>query len=95
MFFLFRGNCKHCGHSLSEITFSDKNFQDLVESVMNRVIIGSDIYHQTNPYELQRFKKFIQDTKPYDIVIDGLNVTYAQKNATSMPGLQGVRFLLK
>lgn len=78
------GNCSHCSHSLSEITFSDKNFQDLAETVMNRVIIGSDIYCKTNPRELQRFKKFIEDTKPYDIVIDGLNISYIQNNYTPM-----------
>lgn len=85
------GNCRHCNHSLSKITFSDKNCQDLVKSVMNRVIIGSDIYHKTNPYELQRFKKFIQDTKPYDIVIDGLNITYTQNiQNTFLSGMQGL-----
>ncbi|KMQ92668.1 mitochondrial ribonuclease p protein 3 [Lasius niger] len=78
------GNCKHCGHSLSEITFSDKNFRDLAESVMNRVIIGSDIYCKTNPRELQRFKKFIEDTKPYDIVIDGLNIAHIRNNSAPM-----------
>lgn len=74
------GSCKHCGNSLSEITFSEKNFRDLAEYVMDRVIIGSDIYRKSNPRELQRFKKFIEDTKPYDIVIDGLNTTYIKKN---------------
>lgn len=51
---------------------------------MNRVIIGSDIYHKTNPNELNRFKTFIEKTKPYDIVIDGLNLIYIQKNDKSM-----------
>ncbi|KAL6438829.1 hypothetical protein ACFW04_003723 [Cataglyphis niger] len=74
------GTCKHCGHSLSEITFSEKDFQNLAESMMKRVIIGSDIYYKTNPRELERFKKFIEQTKPYDIVIDGLNMTYIKNN---------------
>ncbi|XP_072754329.1 mitochondrial ribonuclease P catalytic subunit isoform X2 [Anoplolepis gracilipes] len=76
------GCCRICGHSLMEITFSEKSFRDLAESVMNKVIIGSDIYCKTNPRELHRFKKFIEDTKPYDIVIDGLNMTYIQNNYT-------------
>ncbi|KAM0735153.1 Mitochondrial ribonuclease P catalytic subunit [Formica fusca] len=74
------GSCRHCGHSLLEITFSEKNFRDLAESIMKRVIVGSDIYCKTNPQELQRFKKFIEETKPYDIVIDGLNMTYIRNN---------------
>lgn len=60
---------------------------------MNRIIIGSDIYRKTNPRELQRFKKFIEDTKPYDIVIDGLNISYIQNNY--IPILEVVVFLLK
>lgn len=92
MFFLFRGSCKHCGYSLSEITFNEKNFRDLAEFMMKRVIIGSDIYHKTNPQELQRFKKFIEETKPYDIVIDGLNISYIQNHFK--PTLQTVTFLL-
>lgn len=51
---------------------------------MNRIIIGSDIYRKTNPQELQRFKKFIENTKPYDIVIDGLNISYIQNNYMPM-----------
>lgn len=57
---------------------------------MNKVIIGSDIYRKTNPRELERFKKFIEDTKPYDIVIDGLNTSYIQNNY--MPMLEAVVF---
>lgn len=70
------GNCKHCGYSLSKITFSEKEFEELATSIMDKVIIGSDIYNKSNPKELLKFKKFIEDTKPYDIVIDGLNLTY-------------------
>jgi len=83
IFILFRGNCKHCGYSLSKITFNKKEFQELAKSVMDRVIVGSDIYRTTNPKELLRFKKFIENTKPYDIVIDGLNVTYIQNSSAS------------
>ncbi|XP_012541370.2 mitochondrial ribonuclease P catalytic subunit isoform X2 [Monomorium pharaonis] len=72
------GNCNCCGYYLSKITFTEKEFQKLAKSVMDRVIIGSDIYCKTNPEELLRFQKFIENTKPYDIVIDGLNLTYAQ-----------------
>ncbi|XP_012227715.1 mitochondrial ribonuclease P catalytic subunit [Linepithema humile] len=77
------GSCKYCGHSLSKITLNKNSFQELAESVMNKLIIGSDIYYKTNPQELQRFKKFIEKTKPYDIVIDGLNVFYMQKTSTA------------
>lgn len=83
MFLLFSGKCNYCGHSLSKITLGKDSFQELTKSIMNKLIIGSDIYHKTNPQELQRFEKFIEKTKPYDIVIDGLNVFYMQKISTA------------
>lgn len=76
---MFSGSCQYCGHSLSKITLSKNSFQKLAMSVMNKLILGPDIYQKTNPEELQRFKKFIEKTKPYDIVIDGLNIFYMRK----------------
>ncbi|KAG5326927.1 MRPP3 ribonuclease, partial [Acromyrmex heyeri] len=61
------GNCKHCGYFLSKITFSEDEFQELAKFVMDRVIIGSDIYNKTNPKELLKFKEFIENTKPFDV----------------------------
>lgn len=59
---------------------------------MDRIIIGSDVYRNTNPKELLNFKKFIEKTKPYDIVIDGLNLTYAQSK--SEPKLLWVTYIV-
>ncbi|KYN34469.1 Mitochondrial ribonuclease P protein 3 [Trachymyrmex septentrionalis] len=70
------GNCKHCGYFLSKITLSEDEFQELVKFVMDRIIIGSDIYNKTNPKELLKFKEFIENTKPFDVIIDGLNLAY-------------------
>lgn len=88
MFLLFRGKCKHCRQTLSKITFDDNSFQELEKSIMNKVIIGRDIYRKTNPKELQRFNEFIQETKPYDIVIDGLNLVHIKNR--KKPSLQTV-----
>ncbi|KAG5331998.1 MRPP3 ribonuclease, partial [Acromyrmex charruanus] len=78
------GNCKHCGYFLSKITFSEDEFQELAKFVMDRVIIGSDIYNKTNPKELLKFKEFIENTKPFDVVIDGLNLTYMNLSAPKL-----------
>jgi len=51
---------------------------------MDDVIIGSDLYHKSNPEELQNFKKFVERTKPYDIVIDSLNVMHKHKDSPKM-----------
>ncbi|KYQ52607.1 Mitochondrial ribonuclease P protein 3 [Trachymyrmex zeteki] len=78
------GNCNHCGYFLSKIKFSEDEFQELAKFVMDRIIIGSDIYHKTNPKELLKFKKFIENTKPFDVVIDGLNLTYMNFSAPKL-----------
>lgn len=81
---------------MSKITFSEKEFQELAKSVMDKIIIGSDIYRKSNPEELLKFKKFIEDTKPYDVVIDGLNLTYVQGKSAKVPKLLWViLFLIK
>jgi len=51
---------------------------------MDRVIIGSDIYNKTNPKELLKFKKFIENHKSFDVVIDGLNLTYMNLSAPKL-----------
>ncbi|KYN28464.1 PREDICTED: mitochondrial ribonuclease P protein 3 [Trachymyrmex cornetzi] len=78
------GNCQHCGNFLSKITFSKDEFQKLAKCVMDKVIIGSDIYNKTNPKELLKFKEFIENTKPFDVVIDGLNLTYMNLSAPKL-----------
>jgi hypothetical protein len=84
LFLLFRGRCSHCGRSLAEVTINDDIFRKLVKSMMDDVIIGSDIYYKTNPKELQNFKTFVEKTKPYDIVIDSLNITHKDKSSPQM-----------
>ncbi|XP_014482187.1 PREDICTED: mitochondrial ribonuclease P protein 3 [Dinoponera quadriceps] len=82
-----RGECGKCHYSLSDLKFSRDTFQELVDAFMKRVIVGSDIYFTSNPRELRKFMEFVERTKPYDIVIDGLNITYTMKkvNPRSLP----------
>lgn len=47
--------------------------------MLSKVIIGDDIFQKTTPSEFYQFNQFIDKTKPYDIVIDGLNIAYSIK----------------
>lgn len=71
------GQCSHCQNYLSPITYKT-NFNKLSKTVINDIIIGDDIFQKTSPKELNNFKSFIRKFKPFDIVIDGLNVTLSK-----------------
>ena len=43
---------------------------------MNNVVKGADIYQKTTPEEWQAFERTIKENGPFDIVMDGLNVSY-------------------
>lgn len=43
---------------------------------MKKVVKGADIYQKTTPEEWERFERVIHKNGPFDIVMDGLNVSY-------------------
>ncbi|KAG1688214.1 Mitochondrial ribonuclease P catalytic subunit [Nymphon striatum] len=45
---------------------------------LRNVTIGDDIFRKSTPQEMKRFIRFMESQKPFDIVIDGLNVFYSQ-----------------
>ncbi|XP_076640262.1 mitochondrial ribonuclease P catalytic subunit [Colletes latitarsis] len=67
--------CKICKQDLSVAELSDEEFEYLSESVLQKFLFDKN-YEISHPKELKRFIDFIDKTKPFDIVIDGLNVLY-------------------
>lgn len=76
------GECSKCGERLSETRISEEKLERLVESVRKKILIGQQIYLNTNPRELEVFRNFVERRKPFDVVIDGLNVTHMKKYAS-------------
>lgn len=70
---IFSGICPFCKTTLEQISFSDEDFCKMKESIAKHVI-EELIYAKTTPQEYERFKQFVAETAPYDIVVDGLNV---------------------
>ncbi|XP_072934837.1 mitochondrial ribonuclease P catalytic subunit [Epargyreus clarus] len=70
------GECNCCKEKLDDIILSDKEFSLLQQNVKDKLIVGSDLFLKTSPGELERFLRFIEKTKPYDVVLDGLNIIY-------------------
>lgn len=61
------------------------------KSILKNIIVGENIYQSTSPQELKRYLLFIQTMKPYDVVIDGLNVAYGGRRTGEKGSLMNVR----
>ncbi|XP_017064161.1 mitochondrial ribonuclease P catalytic subunit [Drosophila eugracilis] len=71
------GKCQSCQQHLQPVAISDEQFRRLSECFLERVLIRRDVFQRSTPEEVNRFKKYVEKTAPYDCVIDGLNVAYS------------------
>ncbi|XP_031624091.1 mitochondrial ribonuclease P catalytic subunit-like [Contarinia nasturtii] len=73
----FSGVCNVCKNHLEAArTLSDSELNILRAEFTKNVVKGADIYQNTTPDEWDSFERMIQENGPFDIVIDGLNVSY-------------------
>ncbi|XP_077996713.1 mitochondrial ribonuclease P catalytic subunit-like [Glandiceps talaboti] len=70
------GHCRRCGTQLERLTVTDTEFKQIHDEVMEKVIKSKDIFLNTSPEELNMYRRFIDESEPYDVVIDGLNVAH-------------------
>lgn len=73
--------CCNCKQTLEALKLTPEDFKRLSDIVLDKVLVGDDIYCKTTPEELNKFKKFIDETSPYDVVVDGLNAAYTLRNS--------------
>ncbi|GAU87294.1 hypothetical protein RvY_00172-2 [Ramazzottius varieornatus] len=73
-----KGECKACHEYMEAIVVKKQEFEELQKNFINAVIEGSDVFLHTNPQELQRYRDFVEQNKPFDVIVDGLNVAYHQ-----------------
>lgn len=71
-----RGVCSTCKNTLGTVQITANEFELVKKEFMHKVVKGSDIYQKTTPEEWQRFERLIEEHRPFDIVMDGLNVAY-------------------
>lgn len=72
-----RGKCLSCSNQLTAVQLNEAEFAKLSNTFLDNVMIRKDVFLKTNPEEVNRFKKFVDKTMPFDCVIDGLNVAYS------------------
>lgn len=70
--------CQNCKQKLSQLSLSDEEYEYLLKATKEQLIF-SKMYYVTVPKEIQSYMKFIDENKPYDIILDGLNFTYFAK----------------
>lgn len=71
------GRCKSCSNELPNIDLNEEEFSKLSNKFLGDVLVRKDVFIKSTPDELKRFKDFVEMTKPFDCVIDGLNVAYS------------------
>ncbi|OCT68668.1 mitochondrial ribonuclease P catalytic subunit [Xenopus laevis] len=70
------GYCQSCKQQLESIHLMPGEYMTLKDVFLRSVIEGHDTFRKTTPQELQEFCQFVKSRPPYDIVVDGLNVSY-------------------
>nr|XP_046487976.1 mitochondrial ribonuclease P catalytic subunit isoform X1 [Neodiprion pinetum] len=87
------GTCCTCNHTLSPPSITDEEFSHLSKTVLEKGLVGQDAYKKSSPAEVRKLINFVNKTKPYDIVIDGLNVAYT--NNKNMAGPRNLASLVR
>ncbi|CAL8113547.1 unnamed protein product [Orchesella dallaii] len=77
--------CKVCKNPLNTNTLSDEEFRVLQDHFFNRVLKSEDLFMNTTGEELQSYKTFIEETGPFDWILDGLNVSYCKARSGNSP----------
>uniref|UniRef100_A0A8D0FTH3 Mitochondrial ribonuclease P catalytic subunit n=1 Tax=Strix occidentalis caurina TaxID=311401 RepID=A0A8D0FTH3_STROC len=70
------GQCPVCNHQLEDSDLTEEEYNNLREKIIRDVIHGTDPFRKTSPQEFQAFQTFVENRLPFDIVIDGLNVSH-------------------
>lgn len=70
------GQCPVCNHQLEDSNLTEEEYSNLSERIIRDVIHGTDTFRKTSPQEFEAFQTFVEDRLPFDIVIDGLNVSH-------------------
>lgn len=71
-----------CKESLDLLTLSNEEFNTLQKNIKDKLIIGSDLLLKTTHDELKMFLDSVERFAPYDVVLDGLNISYAAKKGS-------------
>ncbi|XP_037992721.1 mitochondrial ribonuclease P catalytic subunit [Motacilla alba alba] len=90
------GQCPVCNHQLEDSNLTEEEYSHLSERIMKDVIHGTDTFRKTSPEELEAFQTFVENRLPFDIVIDGLNVSHIKSRKMQCENLfDAINYLAK
>jgi mitochondrial ribonuclease P protein 3 len=70
--------CTSCKRLLNPLVVSNEDFYRVRDSFLEKVLVRKDVFQKSSPVEVDRFLAFLdKNARPYDIIIDGLNVAYS------------------
>lgn len=77
--------CPKCCRKLSPLSrLGLKDFEKLRDAFLRLAVERDDVFLSTTPEELKRFITFMNEKGRYDMVVDGLNVSYAAPKHISL-----------
>lgn len=74
------------------MTITNDEYHSLRTAFVDKALIGENIFMKSTPKEFECFNRFLTKNLPYDIIIDGLNVTFILGRVNSKPGAEMVSF---
>lgn len=78
---LHKSMCTRCKLKAFQSDLTTEEFKILKDTIMKKLIVEKG-YQITNPRERANFVRFLESSRPYDVVIDALNVVYARVGQT-------------
>ncbi|XP_043590554.1 mitochondrial ribonuclease P catalytic subunit isoform X2 [Bombus pyrosoma] len=89
-----RSRCRKCNEDILQLNLSDKDYERLLKATKERLIFNK-MYYVTVPQEIKSFINFIDKNKPYDIIIDGLNVMFLVKASMKQKLMYEIKQIFK
>ncbi|XP_021258043.1 mitochondrial ribonuclease P protein 3 isoform X2 [Numida meleagris] len=90
------GQCPVCNHQLEDSELTEEEYSNLRERIIRDVIHGTDTFRKTSPQEFEAFQTFVENRLPFDIVIDGLNISHIMPRKVQCENLfEAVNWLAK
>ncbi|XP_026672036.1 mitochondrial ribonuclease P catalytic subunit isoform X2 [Ceratina calcarata] len=78
-----RSTCAVCKQLLARNDLNDEEYERLRQVTLKK-LISEGMYYVTDPKEIQHYVRYIDQRKPYDVIVDGLNIFYSNRGIVAV-----------